>query len=441
MSHLDLFSMGGSDKADDDSSIGKYNSGLCYSMALALRNNVGMSVSVYHQEDFSESEDRDCETLYTLGTYNEVCEQTGKEKELIQITKSVSKQSFFSVHCDDYGGGEFDDEIIPTGYSVKLGVDWKLWMLLREIYSNMVDEGGDYYENICPATKYGTIFQLKFEEDSEFAEIWNNRHLYINEREPLYVISDKVEALDNEEGYLRIYKQNILVYKDETVPSKFAYNIKMGAIDERRILSDLWSVSGDITYAIKNTKNENYLRAIITADSIFKSNEFLTDKSVYGTASNLIHDIACEVYTEHGKVNSYLWLLNSIKERKDCGIGEKRIQSIGDSIYSYSNTVTVETTPEPFAEPAMEVEGEVFIDPFSAEIKKYYKFELDVEVRKAKLRGSKVIADKFEKCLIVDESFDLETDFPSFIIQYIDLTMEGNAIKNLGEYICKLLKR
>lgn len=438
LSHLDLFSMGGSEKAEDTSKIGRYNSGLCYSMALALRNNIDMSVRVFDTEYESEGQDRARETLYTIDTYTEICEQTDKEKELIQLTKSVSKQSFFSVHCDDYGGGDFPEEVIPTGFSVKMGIGWDLWMVLREIFSNMIDENGNYYEDTCPEIKYGTVFTLSFEESSEFAEIWNNRHLYINEKPPLYIISDTVEALENEEGFLRIYKQNILVYKDEKVPSKFAYNLKFGEIDEKRILSNIWSVSSDIVYSIKNTKNENYLREIITVDF---EDKFLSDKSVYGTASDLVHNIACEIYNKFGEVKTYPWLLNSIKERSDCGIGEKRIQSIGDSVYSYSNTVTVTSIPEPFAEPSIEVEGEIFIDPFSAEIKKYYKFNLDVEVRKAKLRGSKVIADKFEKCLIVDESFDIEKDFGEFMIQYIDLTVEGNVIKNLGEYICNLLKK
>lgn len=438
LSHLDLFSMGGSEKAEDISKIGKYNSGLCYSMALALRNNINMSVKVFDTEYESEGHDRERETLYTIDTYTETCEQTDKEKELIQLTKSVSKQSFFSVHCDDYGGGDFPEEIIPTGFSVKMGIGWDLWMVLREIFSNMIDENGNYYEDTFPEIKYGTVFTLSFEESSEFAEIWNNRHLYVNEKPPLHIISDTVEALENEEGFLRIYKQNILVYKDEKVPSKFAYNIKFGEIDEKRILSNIWSVSSDIVYAIKNTKNENYLREIITVDF---EDKFLLDKSIYGTASDLVHKIACEIYNKFGEVKTYPWLLNSIKERSDCGIGEKRIQSIGDSIYSYSNTVTVTSIPKPFAEPSIEVEGEVFIDPFSAEIKKYYKFELDVEVRRAKLRGSKIIADKFEKCLIIDESFDVEKDFGEFIIQYLDLTVEGNVIKNLGEYICNLLKK
>lgn len=442
LSHLDLFSMGGSDKAEDDSLIGKYNSGLCYSMALALRNGVDMSVKVYHTEPFGEYADRQCETLYTIGTYIETCEQTEKEKELIQITKSVSKQSFFSVHCEDLEGGDYDPEVISTGYSVKLGVDWQLYMLLREIYSNMIDEGGKYYEDDHRVFSYGTVFCLKFDEDSEFAEIWNNRHLYINEKEPLHIISDKVEILENEEQYLRIYKQNILVYEDLEKPSRYAFNIKLGDIDERRILSNIYDVEGEISNAIMNTKNETFLREIISADFECLNKEFLSNRGCWSSAPNLIHDIAYEVYEEHGEVKSYEWIIDKIKARKDCKIAGRKISNIGDHIRSYSNNVSVESTPEPYSEPAIESnEGEVLISPFSAEIKKYYNFELDVEVRKASLKGSKCIADKHNNCLIVDNDFNVELDMPELIVQYLDLTVKSNVIKSMSEYICKLLKK
>ncbi|HSE99752.1 MAG TPA: hypothetical protein VLA48_02560 [Nitrososphaeraceae archaeon] len=441
LSHLDLFSMGGSDKADNEALVGKYNSGLCYSMALALRNNVDMSVQVFNKEYFSESEDRECETLYTIGTYTETCEQTDKEKELIQITKYVSKQSFFSLHCDDYGGGDFDPEIIPTGYSIKLGVDWQLWMLLRELFSNMIDENGFYCEDECQLPKYGTVFTLKFDEDSEFADIWNNRHLYVNEQEQLYSISDKVEVLSNEEGYLRIYKQNILVYQDKEIPSRYAYNIKMGTIDERRILSNIYGVEGEICDAIMQTKNEDFLREIITCDFKPLNKEFLSSRGSYYTPSELMHNVAFEIYEKHGEVKSYEWVIDAIKKLKSCKIGGKKITNVGDSVWAYSSTVTVETTPEPLSEPAMEVEGEILISPFSAEIKKYYDFELDVEVTKAKLKGSKCIADKFNNCLIVDNEFNVETDFAELIVQYLDLTDKDNVIKSMSKYICKLLKK
>jgi len=441
LSYIDLMSMGGSEKADDDTKIGTYCSGLKFSMALAHRNNVKIGITVYDTEDIFEDVEgmnRDRKTEYTVGTYTERCGQTGKEKELLQLTKTVSDPRFFSLNSVE----PISQEIIPTGFSTKLGIDWSLWMLLREIYSNMVDEGGEYHEISCPIVNYGTVVSLSFEEGSEFDEIWNNRHLYINEEEPLYVISPSVDVLANEEGYLRIYKQNILVYEDKEIPSRFAYNVRFGSIDEKRILSDAYCVEGDIVNAIKNTKNEEYLREIIDSTFHCAEKEFLSSRSTYGSASDLIHDIACEIYEECGEVKSYSWVINLIKEREDCKIAGKKLKSVGDSIWAYSTTVEVQSAPETFSTPeVIETEEEVFEDSFVAEIRKHYNFDLDVEVKMAKLKGSKVIADKYCKCLIIDDSFDLQEDFPEFIVQYLDLTRQGNVVENLSVFICELLKK
>lgn len=441
LSYLDLFSMGGSDKAENESTIGKYNSGLKFSMALALRNNVKISINVL-DETFLENFNRKTDTFYSINTYNECCEQTGKDKDLIQITKCVNLESFFSSTCNDYGGGDLPKEIINTGFSTKLGIDWELWMMLREIYSNMVDEGGFYLENdIDLSFKNGTIVELQFEDDSEFSEIWNNRHLYINEKLPLFSISSSVDALTNDENYIRIYKQNILVYENKNIPSLYAYNIKFGDIDEKRILSDVYSVKNSIGYAIKETKNEEYLKTIITKDFVVSDKDFLNSVSCYRTVSDTAHNIATEVYLKEGDVNSYGWLMKAVKERKDCVIAGKVITSVADSLWSYSTPVTVESSPQAFAEPDMVVEDVKYASVFSTEIKKIYDFELDVEVKIAKLKGRKVIADKFEKCLIIDNDFKIETDFAEFMVEYLDLTQSGNVITNLSNYICELLRK
>ena len=443
LSYLDLMTMGGSEKADDDTKIGHFSSGLKMSMAIAHRNNVELSVRVYDNE-YSDNYDRKRETLYSIGTFIQDCEQTGKNKELLQIYKNVKSENFHSGMSCDYGGGEYPEEIIQTGFSTKLGIDWKLWMLLREVYSNMIDENGEYSETPFENVSYGSVVKLSFSNDSEFSDIWDNRHLYINEKEPLFKLSNTVDVLENEEGFLRLYKQNILVYKDEKRPSKYAYNIHFGTIDERRILSNVYSVESEIISAIQYTKNEEYLRNIITSDFTTQQGEFLSSMSVYGTASELIHKIATEVYEEFEEVKSYNWLLDTVKKRKDCKIGGKKITTISDAIFAYSSTVTVETTPNSFSTPEIiETENDgILTDPFISEIRKYYNFNLNVEVKKAKLKGSKVVADRYSNCLIIDDSFDLQNDFSEFIIQYIYLTKkEGNVVGNLGKYICVLLKK
>lgn len=438
LSLINLTTIGDSEKREDETKIGQFSSGQAYSTALLLRDDVGLEVNIYGGY-YTEGE-KYTETI-NYSTSDKICESTGKSKEIIVL--AYEKQ--FHGNCDSaltFSGGYTESETIETAFALQLGYNWEIWMALRELWSNMLDEGGYVVEQESyPEPKTGTVITLTFDENNSFYEVWQNRHLYINEKPPLYTLNHNVEVLENEEGYLRIYKQNILVYTDEKIPSKFAYNVKSGTIDERRILSNVYNVESDIVYAIKSTTNEDFLRQIITKDFDSK-NQFLDGMSVYGSASDLAHKIACEVYQEFGEVNSYSWLINSIKERSDCGISGKKIKSIGDSIWSYSSTVTVETKPETFSTPeVIETEEEILEDSFAVEIRKYYNFNLDVEVKIAKLKGSKVIADKFNNCLIIDDSFDVQQDFPELIVQYIDLTRPGNVVKEMSKYICELIKR
>jgi len=438
ISLINLSTIGDSEKREDDTKIGQFSSGQAYSTALLLRNNVGFSVNVYGGEDYN-SEEKYTEN-FTFSTFTKSCDSTGKEKDLIVINYA----KYYHGNCDSAltfaDPSETESDTIETGFALALGYNWELYMALRELWSNMLDEGG-YLKEGEPEVDHGTVITLDFAEDSEFAEIWNNRHLYINEKEPLFKISDSLDILENEENYLRIYKQNILVYKDENIPSRYAFNIKFGNIDERRILSDIYTVEGEIVSAIMRTKNEEFLREIISADFQTSDKEFLANRSPYYSPSELIHDIAFEIYEANGEVKSYEWIIDGIKKLKNCKIGGKKITNVGDSLWQYSNTVTVESVPEPCSEPAVEIEGEILISPFSAEIKKYYNFELDVEVTKAKLKGSKCIADKYNNCLIIDNDFNIETDFPELIVQYLDLTVKENVITAMSEYITKLLKK
>ena len=420
LSRLDISSMGDSSKRGDSSTIGQFDSGLKYCIALLLRNNVEFIIKTYDNDGILNT--------FKCQTELKKCKNTNKEKELINI--------LFNDYSDDTSG------VIETGFALQLGYNWELWMALRELYSNMLDEKGHISTEENQIIDYGTVMTLNFNDTNPFFDVWQNKHLYINTCEPLYKLSDSIDILKNDEGYLRIYKQNILVFENKTKPSRFAYNIKFGEIDERRILSNISSIEENISSYIMTTTNEDYLRSIITPNFEVKDKEFLSyNHRTWGDVSNLINKITTEVYEEFGEVSSYDWLISKVKDRRDCKIGGKKIKTIEDSLWNYSTTVSVETTPVTISEPDTIVEDIVYTSLLQAEISKIYDFKLNVEVKTAKLLGSKVVADKYEKCIIISEDFSIEKDFAEFLVEYIDLTQDGNVIKNLSNYILKLIKK
>lgn len=430
ISLINLTTIGDSEKRDDPEKIGQFSSGHAYAVALLLRNSIDVSISVFGgvMQTVEGVEEQYVET-YKYGTKEIICDSTKKSKEVITI-------NYLKQYCRDS-----EELFIETAFALKLGYDWELWMAYRELMSNVLDEGGYVIEGqITTPIEKGTVIIINFDDNNPFKNIWDNRHLYMNFNNPLYVIDSNLEVLENKESYLRIYKQNILVYEDKNIPSKFAWNIKFGELDERRILRNIYSIEQEISNKICLTNNESFLKEIIQGESIFTDKEFLNNNGGYYNASGLMNKIATEVYEQNGSVFSYDWVIDKIKERKDCKIAGKKITTIQDSLWSYSRKVTIDSIPETVLQYPV-TPDDAYENPLGKSISNLYNFKLDVEVKKASLKGSKVVADKYENCLIVDDNFNPETDFEEFIVQYVDLKYKGNVVTNMAKYIINLIKR
>ena len=403
ISFLDISSMGDSSKRGDSTKIGTFDSGFKYSIALLMRDLVDINISVRDNYELKE--------FFTFGTENVHDSSTGKSKELITITDIFGKTAV-------------------TGFAKALGFNWEIWMALRELWSNMLDENGYVIEGeLLEDIEYGTVITLDFNSSSEFYNVWQNKHLYINNKEPLFDLGT-VKVLDNPDKVLRIYKNNILVYEDLSTSSQFSYNLSFGEIDERRILSNVSSVKDEIARKFALTDNEDFARTFIKQDFNVSKEDFLYNPYLYSSyVSDTVNKVATEIYEEFGEVDSYDWIMTRVRRRKDCKINGKVIKTVEDSLWSYSSDVHVESAP-------IKIEKS-----FSEKVKDIYNFNVDVEVKTAKLRGSKVVADKFENCIIVSEDFNLDTDFHTFLVEYFTLTQEGNIIVNLSKYICNLIKK
>ena len=103
----------------------------------------------------------------------------------------------------------------------------------------------------------------------------------------------------------------------------------------------------------------------------------------------------------------------------------------------YRNSVTLESIPIKESE----IVSEKGLS-FRNQVMKCYDFDIgDLEIKTAKLKGNKVVSDKYNNCLIIDEEFSIEEDFYSFLIEYYIFTESGNIINILSKKLTEKVRK
>lgn len=431
LSLLDLTTMGDSGKRDDPTKIGKFSSGLKYAMALFLRNDVYMSIEVIGDETgFSDHGDihYTYSDHYSFFTQVEECDSTGKRKEIIAIEYEKVYESFALEGSKDI------EEVYTTGFAKNLGYNWELWMGFRELVSNCFDEDGYITETQDPH-KRGTCIKLEFEENSPFHEVWKDRDKYVNSKLPLYTIGNyefnQFDILDNPEGYLKIYKRNILVHCDEKVPSVFAYNIKFGEIDERRVLSNVYNVQNTIRNGLKSSNHRGFYEHILASDFVVDYKDFCNGTDSYESkASDLLSELVHQL-PENNK--TFSWIRESVNKRPDSKLPGRKINSLSDHVWSAKKEVTIQEVL------VQDIPKEVSL---KEQILSKYNLDLsNIEFRHSKMQGNVVSADTFNNCLVISPDFNLDEHMSNFIVEYFILTSKKNIIDSLSNHIVKLITK
>lgn len=221
-----LMLIGATDKAGQDGKIGFFGSGNKYAMATLLRNN--------------------CELRIFCGTH-----------EYPITTKKVQ-----------FRGEEYEQILVDgkeTSITTRMGPGWEVWMALREIYCNAVDEG---------LVSFGTVQELeglKSGRTSFFVSMTEQvRHFvdnigeYINQQEPLEsheTAYGRVDIIDNQEGVH--YRKNIRA-KSKHGLSLYSYNHEEIEINESRIIDSGYTAEEQMACALAMSRNSeivnNYLR-------------------------------------------------------------------------------------------------------------------------------------------------------------------------------------
>ena len=161
-----FYLLGASSKRDDKSKIGMFGSGLKYSLAYLLREKIPFRVFSGYRE-----------IKFTTKTEN------FRDKE-------------FSIICVN------DKE---TSLTTDMGgIDWNSWSVIREIYSNALDESeanikvvnAKDIQNLKPVEDFTTFY---IEITESFQEIIDNWELYFSEKRKdlIYVYSNSKQKRIN----------------------------------------------------------------------------------------------------------------------------------------------------------------------------------------------------------------------------------------------------
>ena len=214
-----IYLLGGTTKDEDELKIGQFGTGLKYVLAYMIRNKLDFKVFI------------------------------GKKEIKITSQKEIIREKEFEIIYID---GE------KTSVTAHMGMTWEPWMIIREIYSNALDEGDAKYEITTEIVGEDNTTSFYIPLTIQFLEVYNRWNKYfVVDQEPFY--SNSKFDLYAGDSTFRLYKQGILIKEDKDKPSVFNYDIKNASINELREYTG-W-LGRDITnslYEIDDTKVIEY---------------------------------------------------------------------------------------------------------------------------------------------------------------------------------------
>lgn len=227
--------MGGTTKSNDQFKIGQFGTGLKYTLAYLFRNNL-------HFKIFS-----------------------GDSPVDVSLETETIKDEVFEIICVNKN---------RTSITTKMGLEWKGWMIIRELWCNALDEGGHtksivYSDNLTDVSsevsKGTTTFFIQINDEiQKVLDNWNQ--FFVHEQEPLF--DSPTCAIYPGGDSLRIYKQGVLIKSLKGKKSLFSYDYKYASINELReyngsashVIFECLSQMDTklITYFLENITEEHY---------------------------------------------------------------------------------------------------------------------------------------------------------------------------------------
>lgn len=220
--------IGASSKRNDTSKIGYFGSGLKYSIASMLRNNIGFKIFQGEKEIIFD-----------------VVEKTFRNEKYKAISVNGQETSMTTT----MGGSDWDIPFAP----------------FREIFSNALDEDDsvvlEQTNDIFGSSGKTTIL---IENTPAISDFYKNFHEYFCANNPNVLHSNKYISIypAASNGKVKLFRKGILCYENEE-KSIFSYNSPEFSINESRVLSSTHSAKLYIGLGLKMCNNHHVIKTLI----------------------------------------------------------------------------------------------------------------------------------------------------------------------------------
>lgn len=215
--------IGASTKRDDQSKIGFFGSGLKYSLAVLLRNQINFRV-------FSGV----------------------KEIKVTTRKKSFRDQTFNQIFINGRG----------TSLTSEMGIDWKAWFPIREVYCNALDESGagiSLVDEVVPEFDKTTFFIERCSVIDEILVNWND--YFSEKRTDVILKSQDMNVYCGTDKKYIIYRRGVQCHEEDRA-SLFHYDIKNIDINESRTLKHSIDAYWKVAELLAKCATKEMIRAI-----------------------------------------------------------------------------------------------------------------------------------------------------------------------------------
>ncbi len=221
--------LGACTKRDDESKIGYFGSGLKYALTVFLREGIELNI------------------------------WSGlKPISLSTVTEQFRGEEFRVLTIADQ----------KTNLTTEMGIDWKLWQAVREVYCNALDEeefNSEVVEEIVPIEGQ-TQFYITITGNEQIEAILNNWDRYFARDRKIHAGCDTGTVMFPLETNISVYRKGIRCY-DEPSPSLFDYDLKHIDITESRLIRYSFQLREAMARIWGESATETMIDKLVTACS------------------------------------------------------------------------------------------------------------------------------------------------------------------------------